>query len=84
MSGDGSLVHDRARIITSRRESIAPARGVEIDRIERAHHQRAHIELRRAPDQQPVRIDQHHLAIGVDPPEDLARALPQDAVEGYG
>ena len=75
-----AFIDDLARAIAAERVPCTAQAGV-VD-VERGRHQAAHIDLRAAAEQHAVRIDQVHLAVRVDAPQDLRAVVVEDAVDG--
>ncbi|OEZ45831.1 hypothetical protein JAB1_57900 [Janthinobacterium sp. MP5059B] len=75
-----AFIDDPASTIAAKCMLSAAQAGV-VD-VERRGHQAAHVDLRAAAEQHAVRIDQVHLAIRVDPAENLRAIAVEDAVDG--
>ena len=74
-----AFIDDLARAIAAERVLRAAQAGV-VD-VERRGDQAAHIDLCAAAEQHAVRVDQVHLAVRVDAPQDLRAVVVEDAVD---
>ena len=81
--GDSAFVaHAGARLATAA-EAEAAGHEVGVGQRGRAGHQATHVHLRRATKEDAVGVEQHHLPVGADAPEDGRRVLAQHPVERH-